>query len=212
MGAIIAGSIAGAFALLAGYLAFCSWLYRKQLKMYQNHVAMAQRTAFAQSPDRSGNWIHSDESGGRVNEKVAGVGAGAVLGAFGTDIRGSGSAGRPSYNGSSGPSPGLLPGNESGGETSSGHGSLAENRLGGYGGGIMPGGGTAGMGYGPLSEEDETGYEGAGHTAMGNTNWGRPVMGTTANSSVEDLLGGQEPSFFSVVMNPRRTLKVVNLD
>jgi len=30
--------------------------------------------------------------------------------------------------------------------------------------------------------------------------------------SGDDLLGGQEPSFFSVVLNPRRTLRVVNND
>ncbi|KAL3427982.1 cell wall anchored protein [Phlyctema vagabunda] len=201
IGAIVAGTIAGVLAILAGYLAFCSWLYRKQLRMYKNHVAMAQRTAFNQSPDAS-NWNPSDESGGRVTEKP-------VLGAFGTDLRASGSAGRPSYGSSGRPTgaPMNTGGNESGGESSLGHSSG-----GGYGGGSMPGGGTAGVGYGRLSEEDEgTGYHGAGGTAMGHTNWGRPSV-SSATSSVEDLLGGQEPSFFSVVLNPRRTLKVVNLD
>jgi hypothetical protein len=59
--------------------------------------------------------------------------------------------------------------------------------------------------YAALNEEqDETEYLGAGHL-------GRP-SGSTAHSSMEDLLGGQEPSFFSVVLNPRRTLRVVNMD
>lgn len=51
VGAIAAGSVAGVLAILAIYLAFCSWLYRRQLKMYKNHVAMAQRTSFNASPD-----------------------------------------------------------------------------------------------------------------------------------------------------------------
>ena len=43
VGAIIAGVIAGVFFLLACYLAFVAWLYRKQLQLYKNHVAAAQR-------------------------------------------------------------------------------------------------------------------------------------------------------------------------
>lgn len=58
-------------------------------------------------------------------------------------------------------------------------------------------------------EQDETEYLGAGHS--GPSYLGRP-SGSTAHSSTEDLLGGQEPSFFSVVLNPRRTLRVVNMD
>jgi hypothetical protein len=46
-GAIIAGVIAGCFALLSAYLAFCAWIYRRQLKLYKNHVAMAQRAQLA---------------------------------------------------------------------------------------------------------------------------------------------------------------------
>jgi len=43
VGAIVAGVIAGLFALLAAYLGFCTWVYRRQLRLYKNHVAMAQR-------------------------------------------------------------------------------------------------------------------------------------------------------------------------
>ena len=55
VGAIVAGSVAGVLAILAAYLAFCSWLYRRQLNMYKNHVAMAQRTGFTNSPE-PGSW------------------------------------------------------------------------------------------------------------------------------------------------------------
>lgn len=45
--AIVAGVVAGCFAVLAAYLGFCAWVYRRQLKLYKNHVAMTQRAAAA---------------------------------------------------------------------------------------------------------------------------------------------------------------------
>ena len=40
-----------------------------------------------------------------------------------------------------------------------------------------------------------------------------PVGGnSTANSSTEDLMTGQEPSFVGVLLNPRRSLRVINRD
>lgn len=50
VGAIVAGVIAGLFFLLACYLAFCAWLYRKQLQLYKQHVEMAQRQALHEKP------------------------------------------------------------------------------------------------------------------------------------------------------------------
>ncbi|KAF7505668.1 hypothetical protein GJ744_000517 [Endocarpon pusillum] len=41
--AIIAGVVAALFAILAGYLGFCAWVYRRQLALYKRHVAMSQR-------------------------------------------------------------------------------------------------------------------------------------------------------------------------
>jgi len=74
----------------------------------------------------------------------------------------------------------------------------------------MPGGGTAGKGYGRMSEDYEgTGYLGAG---AGTGRLGSRHSASTGHSSMEDLIGGQEPSFFNVMMNPRRTLRVVNSD
>ena len=45
--AIVAGVVAGLFAVLAAYLGFCAWIYRRQLKLYKNHVAMTQRAMTA---------------------------------------------------------------------------------------------------------------------------------------------------------------------
>jgi hypothetical protein len=202
IGAIVAGTIAAALAILAGYLAFCTWLYRKQLRLYKNHVAMAQRTAFTNSPDH-GNWgsdiASGNGSGGRISEKV---GTGVMLGPFGTEISGSGSAGRPSVGESagSGQQAALTPSGGPTGEAGSGSGY-------GYGGGVMPGRGQ----YGMLNDDQHDGTEYSGVGGAGPSFLGRP-SGSMAHSSMEDLLGGQEPSFFSVVLNPRRTLRVVNLD
>ena len=170
---------------------------------------MAQRTAFAGSPENR-NWGSDvgsgDGSGARVSEKVS---TGVMLGPFGTEISGTASPGRASQGDSTGsaggsglqaiwtPSSGVSPGSGAPGNSGSGSG---------YGGGIMPGRDQ----YAALNEEqDETEYLGAGHS--GPSYLGRP-SGSTAHSSTEDLLGGQEPSFFSVVLNPRRTLRVVNMD
>ena len=44
-GAIVAGVVAGILAIVAGYFAFCAWIYRRQLSLYKHHVAMTQRAA-----------------------------------------------------------------------------------------------------------------------------------------------------------------------
>jgi len=126
--------------------------------MYKNHVAMAQRTAFNNSPDPASWGSSVAGGGGRMSEK-AGAGAGGVmLGPFGTEAGGgnrgnTGSAGRASMDESSGsglgqgltPASNLTP--RSGPDESSG---------GGYGGGIYGGGAyPGGRAYGPLSAADE---------------------------------------------------------
>jgi hypothetical protein len=198
VGAIVAGTVAGLLFVAAAYLAFCSWLYRRQLLLYKNHVAMAQRTAFAASPDQNTDWNPSNESGASGMRMSQSSRAGAMLGPFGTEIggaRNSLSHSNSSQSQSQNPTPGS-------GSVKAGQDNFV------YGGGTMPGptGISQGKQYGRLSEEgeDDTEYHGGGHHLA-------PSVGT-GNSSMEDLLGGQEPSFFSVVLNPRRTLRVVNND
>ncbi|KAI9843751.1 MAG: hypothetical protein M1837_006111 [Sclerophora amabilis] len=45
IGAIVAGVVAGVFAIAAVYFAFCAWVYRRQLVLYKRHVAMSQQQA-----------------------------------------------------------------------------------------------------------------------------------------------------------------------
>jgi hypothetical protein len=155
VGAIVAGVIAGLFAVLAAYLGFCTWVYRRQLRLYKNHVAMAQR---------------------------AHLGTPAVIGA-GIPVPGAKFSGQPSgqkssFDGRSGTG-------AEGSSSASGHGS-----------------GRAGSGRTPYQQ-------------FGSNNpYASQVNGniSTANSSTEDLLSGQEPSFLGVFLNPRRSLRVVNRD
>jgi hypothetical protein len=45
VGAIVAGVVAGVFGLLALYLAFCLFVYRRRLQMYKRHTAMMDEQA-----------------------------------------------------------------------------------------------------------------------------------------------------------------------
>ncbi|OAP59005.1 hypothetical protein AYL99_06302 [Fonsecaea erecta] len=141
VGAIVAGVIAGVLAVVAAYLAFCVWLYRKQLKLYKNHVSMAQRQDLAGDPRF--------------------IGAGFAAGAGRYTDKSQSSDSRHS----------------------------ADNRSGSSGGRA---------------------------NQLSSNNPYRNVPGgagsATAASSTEDLMAGQEPSFLGVVLNPRRSLRVVNRD
>ena len=171
--AIVAGTIAGLLALLAAYLAFCTWLYRRQLKLYKDHVAMAQRAAFTGAPVSA------------EGEKVPGSAAGApIVGAFGTVVgRTSSSQGEP-------------------------RSSLASSAGGGLGGGVtrpdlIAKGGRTETGQTGVGGTTDEGYLGG---ASGESE------GPDSGRSSFDSLGGMEPNFFSVVMSPRRTLRVINRD
>ncbi|KAL6721324.1 hypothetical protein ACLMJK_000427 [Lecanora helva] len=137
--AIVAGVVAGCFAVLAAYLAFCAFIYRRQLKLYKNHVAMTQRAAAA---------------GGEKTAFLTGV-----------------SSTEPSRNQNST--------DQSSRKANSQNGST-----------------PASSGWGPVPPLPG----------------GAPVGGnSTANSSNEDLVYN-EPSFVGVLLNPRRSLRVVNRD
>jgi hypothetical protein len=144
-GAIVAGVIAGCFALLSAYLAFCAWIYRRQLKLYKNHVAMAQRAQLAGGTGFLGGVL----VGKRSNEQSS-----LSLGSNGNPQR------------------------------------LSDEPRGG--------------GYAPL---------GAG-IPLGSNNPYHPASAgrASARSSTDDLLHGNEPSFIGVLLNPRRSLRVVNRD
>jgi hypothetical protein len=151
-GAIVAGVIAGCFALLSAYLAFCAWIYRRQLKLYKNHVAMAQRAHL------------SGDSGGRF--------LGPVLAA----------GGKRSNERSSSMS------------NSNSNRFSDERRAGPYTPVGGPGAAAGLSSNNPYHPNNVSGRAGS------------------ARSSTEDLLAGREPSYLGVLLNPRRSLRVVNRD
>lgn len=208
--AIVAGVIAAALAVLAGYLAFCTWLYRRQLQLYKDHVAMSQRTAFVPA-NRMFRGSDGSTQDGRYGEKVIGTGNVMMLGPFGTDISGTSGVQTPSVRSERGGLSGS--GNEGtgSGDRSGYEDRGAESGTYVYGGGVMPGGAS----YQRIGEEDE-GVGMGGRSGSVRAGWkghgkGGGSVGSIS-SSLEDLLGDREPNFFNVVMNPRRTLRVVNSD
>ncbi|KAL1629545.1 hypothetical protein SLS54_001294 [Diplodia seriata] len=162
VGAIVGGVLAGVFFVIAAYLAFCAWVYRRQLMLYKNHVAMAQ--AHAADPARA------QEKTGFV------MPPGGVMG-------GSLAPSSDGRQGSSAIRNGSYAANSSGGGPTSGSGSNAE----------------AGT------------YAGAGAGGAGVSSGRR----SGSVSSTDDLLAGSEPSFWGtrgVLLNPRRSLRVINRD
>lgn len=139
--AIVAGVVAGCFAVLAAYLGFCAWVYRRQLALYKNHVAMSQRAA-AGGPTEKAAFLGADGLAKTSTDQSSGVGgASSRAGASGT--------------------------------------------------------GTSGFSSVPPLPIGV-------HPPMGGN--------STANSSSEDLMRGTEPSFVGVLLNPRRSLRVINRD
>ena len=178
--AIVAGVVAGVLGLLAAYLAFCTWLYRRQLKLYKDHVAMAQRAAFTSGGEKTA----PGSSAGAAPGSGAGGGGAPIVGAFGTVV------GRTSES------------------QQEGRSSLASSAGGGLGGGVTrpdlvaKGGRTETIQTGVGGTTDEGYLAGASGESDG------PDSGRSSF----DSLGGMEPNFFSVVMSPRRTLRVINRD
>ena len=146
IGAIVAGVLAGVLGLLAIYLGFCAWVYRKQLKLYKNHVALAQQQQLA---GNGGHFLPLPVGGKKISEKS---------------------------------------------QTSSDrtpHRTSGDNR------------------------SNESRGNASKTSGLASNNPYRPAVAdgvNTANSSTEDLLQGQEPSFLGVFLNPRRSLRVVNRD
>lgn len=160
VGAIIAGVIAGVFAIIAAYFAFCAWVYRKQLILYKNHAAMAQRAAADPARAEKDAFMLPSPS------PLAGAGgrdAGSAVG-------------------------------------SSGAGSRLSRPSGGNRGGSGSGSGSDGIVV-------------VGGAGVGNA--GSSGRRSSSASSTDDLLAGQEPTFWGtrgVLLNPRRSLRVINRD
>jgi hypothetical protein len=146
--AIVVGVICGILFVIVCYLAFCAYVYRKQLKLYKHHVEMSQAQA--------------------RGEKVP-----AIPGLLATDSSTKTSDDRrrdnPFYTS----------------ESASQAGSHAQS---GYSGGQTSSSGRA----------NAAGYQSLRRGSDG--------------SSTDDILQTHEPTFVGVMLNPRRSLKVINRD
>ncbi|KAK0636614.1 hypothetical protein B0T17DRAFT_613323 [Bombardia bombarda] len=252
---IAAGIIAGFAGLLAAYLGYCAWLYRRQVRAYKSHLAVANRysPAGASTGGLSGGLAAffggvGRKGGGSKNSKNS-----AVVAAAGDEKPWS--RGRASHyernnqststvdsvggywkraatepklffegagegSGSNEPTPG------SGYSYSSGHpsqgytGPYPAARPAGWWDGISgevsgSGSGSGGSGSGITPSSRRSGQAASStrqHASMEMSLSPGPRRSRSreSGSSTEALLDGQEPSFFSVVMGPRRALRVVN--
>ena len=236
-GLIAAGVIAGLAGLLAAYLGYCAWLYRRQVRAYKSHLAMANRY-----------------SPGGGNASVSALsGLAAFFGAAGREgSKGSRGSSRRAQKGplhhhhhhreeevvrlSTGDGSSTSAGGigvamtttttaEDGEETDDGAGAFAvEPKLlfddeptpeSGYYSGSVGGARPALGSSANAGGSGTTPGSAAGRGRLGDGDGDGAVMvrrsgSRSSGSSTEALLDGQEPSFFSVVMGPRRALRVVN--
>lgn len=184
--AVVVACLAG---VSAGYLGYCAWLYRRQVRAYKTHLAVSNRfPARSASHGSFGRMLafgRKGGGGGGTSHLLAGAaGAGFAKGEKGEHKRDdSGESfawvGRRDNNNH------LLD------PTAASSGSTRPSPWGSEG---KSGGGSGSYGSGEAS----------------GSNNGRPRTSGSSTSSTEGLMDGQEPSFFSVVLGPRRALRVVN--
>ncbi|KAJ4385400.1 hypothetical protein N0V93_009828 [Gnomoniopsis smithogilvyi] len=155
--AIVVACLAG---VTAGYLGYCAWLYRRQVRAYKTHLAVTNRfPARSQSHGSFGRMLTFGRKGSRRAPGTAAAdGGGGEAFAW---------VGRNRPSASSHDNSKLMTPTSASGTTS------------------RPS---------PYSDEKNSGSA------------GRP----STSGSTEGLLDGQELSYFSVVLGPRRALRVVN--
>ncbi|KAK4172311.1 hypothetical protein QBC36DRAFT_77088 [Triangularia setosa] len=224
-GLIAAGVIAGLAGLAALYLGYCAWLYRRQVKAYRSHLAVANRysgPAGASTGTFSGLAAFFG-SGRKGSKKSTNSGSAQSGGAVVTEKerypsnRMSTSTTDSLFATSSGiggveprtmfddddhhdmgvpQRPGQWWRDQEGGQGSSqtAVNTTASGPSAGHAGGLSPG-------------DDQ---EMAGKKQEERVSRRRRSTSGESYGSTERLLEGQEPSFFSVVMKPRRALRVVN--
>ncbi|KAI0206309.1 hypothetical protein F4808DRAFT_114668 [Astrocystis sublimbata] len=182
-GTIAAGVVAGLAGLTAIYLGFCAWLWRRQVRAYKSHMAVANTAYGDEGSDYGGG---AATAAAAVSEKIHKK--------------------DPNTRGSS-----------SGGGTSDGNaehyawvGQLqpGEHSFMGSSNEPSPGSGIGSMHGGwprPSEDRNSLGVGGGGLDRSKSS----ATRSTASGRSVEALLG-REPNFFSVVLGPRRALRVVN--
>ncbi|KAI3332055.1 hypothetical protein HD806DRAFT_179372 [Xylariaceae sp. AK1471] len=202
-GTIAAGVIAGFAGLLALYLGFCAWLWRRQVRAYKRHMAVANQYGEEDYGNSSigatvGTSCPAQTATAAISEKLRKKDPntrGSSSGGGTTDSDrehfawvGQLQPGEPKFLTSSDePSPGST------GRT--GSGSIGRPR---------PSEDRNPWGFGYDSYAGGGGDVGIDRSKSGAT------RSTMSGTSAEALLDGREPNFFSVVLGPRRALRVVN--
>ncbi|KAH9814256.1 kelch repeat-containing protein [Teratosphaeria destructans] len=143
--AIVVGVICGLLFLVACYLAFCLYVYRKQIQLYKRHAEMAQRQARGEKTPAVAGLLASDSSNKTSDERRR----------------------------------------------------LADGTM-------------------RLSESASQNESYGGRSADQTSSSGRPDYGQmrrdSDGSSMDNLLVDHEPTFVGVMLNPRRSLRVINRD
>lgn len=183
LAAIIAGILAFLFFILASYLAFCAYVYRKQLQLYKRHVELT--SAQAQARGGGEKFVTTSRNGNGKYHHQHSSSSAATTTTTTTTGGGGDSRGRESY--------GSGRGVESGYSNPNQYNTNNNNKA--LRGGVGVGGGGGGAYYKSLrdggdGDEDRDGDE----------------------EEEEDLLNSYEPSFVGVILNPRRSLRVINRD
>ncbi|KXL47832.1 hypothetical protein M433DRAFT_63791 [Acidomyces richmondensis BFW] len=162
--ATVVGVVCGLLFLLACYLAFCLYVYRKQLILYKRHVEMAQRQGHGEKTTDMTAFMAKDQITKSSSEPDRRRAAEAL---FGPSTSDSASQDAPSYY------------------RNAGEATISGARASASGSGGRPSGSAGG-------------YQG--------------VRRESDASSTGDLLGDREPTFVGVMLNPRRSLRVINRD
>ncbi|KAK4126410.1 hypothetical protein N657DRAFT_679342 [Parathielavia appendiculata] len=209
-GLIAAGVLAGLAGLTAAYLGYCAWLYRRQVKAYKSHVAAANR--YSAAGGASGD-LEPPASG--MAPAMAGKGTswrwGVVAGSDSEEKTEKGAWGRERVSGAGAPPLAVAATNRFSTSTVDSVSGWAvrptEPRFFDEERPSLGSGTGSGSGFGSNSGSGTGTTPGVGPTRP--LRRGDSVSGGST-SSTERLLDGQEPSFFSVVLGPRRALRVVN--
>lgn len=187
--AIVIACLAG---LTAGYLGYCAWLYRRQVLAYKTHLAVTNRfPARSASHGSFGRMLAFGRKPGSKNSHRKGGGAFMEkwLAGHKRDESGASSVGAESFAWV-GRDPNMLDPSMASKATPTSSGSRPSP-------------------YGEEKGESSGSGSGAGSRDENGRPRRRSESGGSTNST-EGLLEGQELSFFSVVMGPRRALRVVN--
>ncbi|KAK3323721.1 hypothetical protein B0T19DRAFT_212537 [Cercophora scortea] len=206
-GLIAAGVIAGFAGLLALYLGYCAWLYRRQVRAYKSHLAVANRYSPAgasglvaaffgrktSKQSKRGDEKTMLQRGRREHRRDASTASSAADGS----VDGAPVEPKMLFDDEPTPESGYSSSGRGHGRTSYAASSTRPARPGAWWDG-------EGSGVGSASGTGTTPGTGSGQAG------GRRSGSRESGSSTEALLEGQEPSFFSVVLGPRRALRVVN--